>query len=178
MMCTPIRSSCNSVEWQSSMYNHITKKDNDYIKACDLAIAEIGLMTMTELYTHLVNTVPLFDFRTKYDNQELSKSKLFDWLKITMGLQNAMKMLEELFDLANHTSARKHCIYLYGPPNTGKSTFMQLIADALINCCYMSNKHESSFSFSNLLDCRMCLWDEPEIPAGGNYILKLLPTVI
>lgn len=124
-----------------------------------------------ELYLHLTETIPTFNVNTQYSSLVRSKKLLEEWLHEQFGGQGAKALLQHWLDIAdrNRKATRKHCIYICGPPNGGKSNFLQCVADAFVNTAYVDNKWQSSFSFSNLLNCRLALWDEPKLPTGGKY---------
>lgn len=88
---------------------------------------------MKELCHHLEATVPIFDRRGKYLNRHKSKIALQKWLDDYIGRDKSHEMLHMLLQVANDEAARKHCTYLYGEPNTGKSTLIAFVADACIN---------------------------------------------
>lgn len=151
-----------------SKFRIYTDKNSNYLVAVDMAEAEISNMTMKELYLHLTNTLPVFNNGTKYTNVNKSKQQLRQWLDDYIGREKSNELLEHLLAMASGEEARKYCAYLYGEPNTGKSTFMECVSDALITTAYLDNKQQTSFSFQNIIGCRLGLWDEPEIPKGGK----------
>lgn len=87
---------------------------------------------------------------------------LLQWLEYQFPIDAGKSFMYNLYNLLTRSSQRKYAMYLFGPPQCGKTTILKLIHDAVITASFVSNQMDSSsFAFSNLVDARIALWDEP-----------------
>lgn len=170
-MPVPLDFAIRTDEWQdeSSGLNHIVPSAEAYKNGLFLAKLQISKMTIKQLYLHLRSTHALFDFTVNYDREDNSKIVLLEWLKFQFSLDTGKTFMYELYRLLTRESLRKYAMYLFGQPQCSKTTIQKLIHDAMITAAFVSNKmNSSSFAFSNLIDCRIALWDEPHIKLDSS----------
>lgn len=105
-------------------------------------------INFSDYYLSMTDTKQLIDswllFQCQHDEE---KVKLF---------------LQSLYNILNCNNGKKNVLYLFGPSNCLKSTFIGMIAEASINVgyCNKANKY-AQFGFQNMYNRRLVIIDDP-----------------
>lgn len=117
-----------------------------------------------------------FIFKNKFDGTdegyyeqfntmiEFSSNKIMGFLTKhnRMSIEQAVLLGKMLFKVINKECYKKNCIWILGPSNTGKTTFIQSLVDTYFSNCVgrPSNLVTTNFPFG---DKRVILCEEPNI---------------
>lgn len=80
-----------------------------------------------------------------------------------------------LYRLINRNNGKKNTMFIVGPPNSMKTTFIQALASFVLVKGQIQNfNRNNSFPLTDCVDKRILLWDEPNFDRNDLETIKLL----
>lgn len=179
---TPVSNAPRTVAWITNAGLNMTNTTKVPFKdAVDNFERDIAHRSIPDLHHLLTIGTPLFgcvgtDFHDRYEKRGLSFKLLMDFLLHQFDDQYAVSdFVHFLYRLLDRKSGKKNCLYLIGPPSSGKTYFTRMIKEALITSGQMLNMNRNSnFPFNNCINKRVLLWDEPSFDPSAIETLKTL----
>lgn len=86
--------------------------------------------------------------------------------------ESMCEFLYTLYRVVDWDNGKKNTILITGPPNSFKSTFNTVVADAMINSGYSNrvSKH-ANFGFMDIANTRIVVMDDPNFDVGTHELL-------
>lgn len=177
-ICVPIGSTCELREWlMDPTLSYYDKTDNDYKRAVNLYQREVSLYTFHDIISLILNAKHIH-FLSRTDDHYYN---LHDSLKAVECLldyqygQEKASFVQRLFDVCEKRIKKLNSMFIRGPPNSGKSWFIDMISSFYINVGYVGNFNKSNaFPLNDCVNRRILIWNEPNIELNAFDTVKMI----
>lgn len=130
-----------------------------------------------EVVTGYVDGIPIKELKPFYLEDEEALDSLSQLLDYQTENQTK-KFLETLVDIVDKRVPKLNCIFVYGPPSSGKNWFFDMVVNFFLLKGQMLNinKNSGSFAYMDCVDRRIIMWNEPNICESPSTMdtLKML----
>lgn len=176
----PISSTCDDEEWiNNPKLRYFSRVDPDYKRGCDLIARWIEAYTVADVIAHVACAPnPKWFARTKeyYYSETASLKIVVALLEHQYGNNEAIVLfLERLSQIMTKTLPKKNALYICGPPNSGKTYFVEMLAAFWLNPGYVANfVRGENFPLQDCVNKRILIWNEPSIAPSLFEDVKML----
>lgn len=171
-LCCPIEHVQFIPEVQNLMNNTVFVNRPDFLIAKEEVSVELRNQTILEYFQFLLSTQPVFQVSCNYLTRFQSLELVKNWIDYQFEGE-AVNFMETLFNVLTR-SVKKKTIFLYGPPDSGKTFMIKTVYDLFINVGVLGVLHNSRFAFAPLAGARIVFWDEPKWDLIHKNSLKLM----
>lgn len=144
---------------------------------------ETSHLTVLQLYEYICNAEHVYfesyvsSFSDFYYDEDISGKVVKDLLRYQFQDDEDVirHFITTLFHVLNRSNGKKNCLNLIGEPTSFKSTFVQMVASAMINTgwCNKNNKYVS-FGLQECARKRLIVMDDPNYDPGCFEQLKTI----
>lgn len=171
-LCVPMEDIQYLPEVLNLTHNTVFINTPDFLNAKDEIFHELKSHTIIEYFELLLKIQPVFRVNCTYLSRFKSLELIEEWLNYQFGT-NSKEFITTLFNVLTK-QVKKKSIFLWGPPDSGKTYMMKTLCDLFINVGILGVLHNSRFAFAPLADARIVLWDEPKWDPIHENSLKLM----
>lgn len=169
-------------DWRSEV-SLCTLSDKIYLNAIEHVQIMLTTYTLPELYSYiqLASNVYFEAFHIPFNDYYYSITQTLNIVKDLLEYQfggnwdAVHEFICILFHVLNRSNGKKNTIEIIGDPNSFKSTFVRMIASAMINSgwCNKNNKL-CQFGLQECANKRLIIMDDPNFDIGSIEQLKTI----
>nr|UCS96302.1 MAG: nonstructural protein 1 [Parvoviridae sp.] len=174
----PIYSTCDDTDWiKHPALRWYNRGDPDYKRACDLICREIEQFTDSDIVAY-VTLAPKPKWSSKgldyYYDEEESTQILIKLLETQYG-EEVGPFVDRCRKICNKAIPKKNSMYIEGPPNSGKTFFIECLAAFYLNPGHVANfVRGENFPLQDAVNKRFLVWNEPSIAPSQFEDVKML----
>lgn len=181
ILACPFHASCETDAWmEDPNLASFDKSDSDYKKA----VSYVQRKTQSLTYVDLLHWYSVADKGPVwYSRKDGHYLPLLESWKVVHGILlhqygsvvYVREFLVRLFNILEKQLPKKNAMFIYGPPNCGKSYVIENLLSFYINIGHGSNACKGeSFPFNEFPGKRVLIWDEPLIAPSFMETVKLI----
>lgn len=180
-VCAPILSTCEIKEWIDHPHlSYYGKGDPEYIRACNTVGKQMVNWNMPEFLQHYNREgIIKYWYARSPDHymgpvaSKLVCDRLLRWQFPDKDERN--QFLQRLYDICERNIPKTNTIWIQGPPNSGKTFFIDMVLAFYINVGQVGNYVRSNnFPLDGCVNRRILLWNEPSIAPSCFDDVKML----
>lgn len=161
---------------------NINESQKEYRNALSLykrVILNKSLTEIHEMYSpenKIYNAINGDPFNMYFD-ADTSANKIKSFLTAQFNhTEGVVHFISTLYNILMKQNGKKNCLWIRGPPDSNKSTFIKIVEQLMITCGRVSIMNKTNnFPFSSCTECRLIVLDELSFdPAIYTDQLKLL----
>ena len=178
LLCVPIEASCQTKQWLEneglSLYD--STKD-EYKAACSKfrrMSTHLNFAEIVEMHTNASNPVYYSRFTNHYLSIDESVLAIEKLLTYQWGEQYSEK-LKALVDICERRLGKTNSMFILGPPNSGKTWFVDCLAAFYLNVGHVKNfVRGNNFPLNDCPNRRILIWNEPSIMPSSFDTVKMI----
>ncbi|ASM93489.1 NS1 [Lupine feces-associated densovirus 2] len=175
----PLNSSCELREWvQNERLNFYDRNDPDYRKAVSMVsrkFIDYSFYDFVQLYE---NASPVWYARNNnhYYERETSFAILDELLHVQFETDERIReFMTAVWNVCEKVKPKKNTLFLWGPANSGKTYFSQVVLAFYMNVGHVANfVRGQNFPLNDCTEKRILFWNEPSICPSAWDTVKML----
>lgn len=177
-VCVPISSTCDIEQWLfDESLSYYNKSEPDYKRACDLFQRELCCMDMLDIAMLALNAKHLC-YLSRTNGHYFSVRESLEHIEELLEHQYAdgvADFVQRLYCIAERLVEKRNAMFIRGPPNCGKSWFVDMVSSFYINVGYVGNFNKYNvFPLNDAASKRILIWNEPNIESSAFDTVKML----
>nr|QVW56845.1 MAG: putative nonstructural protein NS1 [Tarsiger cyanurus ambidensovirus] len=181
LVCVPIYSTCETTEWMlNNDLAYFDKSDPDYRRAVSTVDRSLLSMSFNTIGAWIddPDCSPLWYARTPdhYMPRDVGYRIVERLLTFQYGDKEGMvKFLQRIYNIAERQIPKKNTMFIRGPPNSGKTFFIDSVSAFYINVGHIGNfVRGDHFPLNDAVHRRLNIWNEPSIMPSAYDTVKML----
>jgi len=180
-LVTPLANSCEHRDWfENPNLVFYDKSDPDYRRAVNTVQRKTATLNFHQLLEFGDNAIPYPRYFAMngdhYMSPSDSREAVYELLLFQYNTDaEVVKFLRRLYDVCEKIEPKKNSMYINGPPNSGKTWFLDMVSAFHVNVGHVSNMVRGDhFPLNDCVNRRLLTWNEPSIMPSAYDTVKMI----